>query len=441
MSLVSNISSIWQNIIGTKPPNPLDYYIMKMVGANAIYPDEKEETYLQSYLTNNDVFTVINKITEPASTVPIQQMDANGEEVTNGKMIARILEPNPYQSCSQFIEAALTFYYLFGNSYTAAESLTEGLNANMPARLDQLPPQWMEIKLGTMFNPVAGYSFYPMLAYAGGGIDYAKENVFHWKEFNPDYTYNGGHLKGMSRLRPLLKTITGSQESYNSLVKAFQAQGMWGILTMLDEGDKVKELTKEQRAKLRTQFRADSKRGDLTIANSKVEYTKMGLTIVELEVLKALGTFKGSIADAFNVPPPLLSGSPDRTYENYKVAERALWTNAICPSLDAYLEGLSKFLAPKFKENGNVLKADYSGVEALQVNVGELITWMVAAKSFTKNEIRQAAGYEPLESPGMNEVFDTALLVPVSELGSPPNPVLTESTMKALKLTDYRNAN
>lgn len=427
------LSELWDKITG-KPPNPLDQYLLKLIANAAIYPDATNQTYLNSYTGNPDVFTVINKITEPASTVPIYQYDKNGEYIEGGKMVARLNKPNGYQSRSQFIEAALSFYYMFGNCYTAEETVENSV-IGMPARLDILPPQWMSIVLGTMFNPVNGYSFYPL---GGTKLDYPKEKVFHWKEFNPDYDLTGGHLVGMSRLKPLLKAITGSSEGYNSLVKAFQAQGAWGLLTMLDEEGKPKTLNKEQKSLLKNKFKSDSKRGDLTIVNSDVKYTQMGLTIVDLEVLRSLGLYKGNLCDAFNVPSQLFSGSQDRTYNNYKEAEQALWRNAIQPSLDAYLEGLSNFLAPKFGEEGNVLKADYSEVACLQTNKSEMVAWMISARCFTKNEIREAVGFEMLPDPAMDMIYESAGSMPLSELGLPPDPNLTESVMKRLQLTDYR---
>ena len=432
---MAKLTEIW-DIITRKEPNRFDEYLFKLLASNAIYPDQSMDSYLAAYTDNNDVFTIINKITEPGSGVPIFQYDANGEKVKNGRMISRLNKPNSYQSRSQFIEATLTFYYLFGNCFIAQESLDTGLNAGMPARLDCLPPQWMQIHLGSYFTPVSGYSFYPFASTSA--IAYTPDKMFHWKEFNPDYSSSGGHLRGMSRLQPLLKSVTGSTEAYNSLVKAFQAQGMWGLLTMLDEDGKSKTLNAEQKSELKNKFRRDSKKGDLTILNSKAEYTKMGLTIVELEILKALGMFKGNLADAFNVPNQLLSGSQDRTYNNFKEADRSLWTKAICPSVDALLEGLSGWLAPKFNEDGDVLKADYSGVEALQTDVVAVVTAMVAAQSFTKNEIRIACKHPPLDFPGMDEPMVSIGMTLVSQVGNMPNEVLVESAMKELGLTDYR---
>jgi len=156
------LGEIWERIItGGRPPNPLDNYVMRLLQNRAIYPDDNNETYLQSYTGNPDVFTVINKITEPASTVPIYQYDAKGNIVENGLMLARLNKPNGYQSKDQFIESALTFYLIFGNCYTAEETLEVSVNKG-PARLDVLPPQWMSIVMGTVFDPVKGYQFYPL---------------------------------------------------------------------------------------------------------------------------------------------------------------------------------------------------------------------------------------------------------------------------------------
>jgi len=433
---MGRLTEIWQAAIGKKEPNPLDRYVYQMIGGSAIYPEIKNEFYLNSYTGNNDVFCVINKITEPASAVPIFQYDAKGELVENGRMLARLNNPNGYQSRTQFIEAGLSFYGLFGECFTAYETVELGPNKGIPARLDQLPPQWVQLNIGTYFDPVSSYSFYPLSQM--GKPDYPKEQVFHWKDFNPEYTLTGGHLRGMSRLKPLIKTITGSSEGYNSLVKAFQNQGMWGLLSLLDPDGKQFSMTKEQKSLLKSNFRKDAAKGDMTILNSKGEYIKMGLTIVELDVIKALSVLSGKIYDVYGLPDQLFSGSQTKTYANQKEAERAAWENARKPWLDAYLEGFSKWLAPHFPgEEDHVLRADYSGIDALQANMVEKVQWMVQAQSFSRNDIREACGWERLDVPGMDDILVSAGVVPISEVGL-MDIQTTEDALKALKISDYR---
>ena len=260
-NLFESVQQFWGKLQGKdKMPNPIDQYVMSLFAYNARYPNVNNQWYLDSYTGNSDVFTIINKITEPAATVPIIKYDQNGEMMDKGQMITLLNRPNNYMSRSQFIEAAISYYLVFGESFTAYETVDMGNNAGKPVRLDVLPPQFMQLVLGDVFDPIAGYCFYPM-----GAMEkpYERNQIFHWKEFNPDYKMHGGHLRGQSRLLPLLKTVTGSGEAYNSLVRAFQNQGAWGILTMLDENKDAVQLSREQKSQLKNRFKYDMDNGEL----------------------------------------------------------------------------------------------------------------------------------------------------------------------------------
>jgi phage portal protein BeeE len=278
------------------------------------------------------------------------------------------------------------------------------------------------------------------------GTDYTAEQVMHWREFNPDYDYHGGgHLKGMSRLRPILKSVIGSGSSYDALVAAFQHHGAVGILTLLGEDGKVQKMSKTFLSSIKSQYRKEytgpKKSGSIVITDRDHKWSNFGMTVVEMNIIKAIGVFGGKIYDAYNVPSVLMSGSEDKTYANYKEANKALWANAIKPSTDALLKRLSDWLAPRFKEEGQYLAADYSEVEALQTDKATMIAWMVMAKSFTKNEIREAAGFERLEDPNMDRIYESAGTMPLEELGFMPDQDITEGVLKALRQKDYRIKN
>jgi HK97 family phage portal protein len=444
MGLISNIRDLVSlaRSLRTGQGNALDEVVYKLIGGNAIYPDYKNETYQKGYTDNGSVFTIINKITEPASSVPVFQYDKNDELVPNGRMIQLINEPNPYLSRAEFIEAALTFFLIFGDSYMAFESIDNGINAGLPLRLDVLPPQLIQIVVGTVFDPIAGYKY----ILSGNTIDYSKEQVLHWKEFNPDYTSSGtGHLKGMSRLKPILKSVIASSSAYDAAVASFQHQGAFGILSILGEDGKANQVGSPQLSaieqKYQEKYTGAKNTGKLVVTKWDHKWTNFGMNARELELFKLLGSFKGEIADAYNVPAPLLAGSQDRTFLNYKEAKKALWSDAICPSVDTLYDKLSKFLAPKFKEDDNYLKADYSGVDVLQKDVGAMVAWMITSKSFSKNEIREAAGYEMLPDPAMNKIYESAGSLPLDELGMMPSAPITEEVMKRLKIQDYRSKN
>jgi HK97 family phage portal protein len=221
--------------------------------------------------------------------------------------------------------------------------------------------------------------------------------------------------------------------------------GAFGILTILGEDGTGQGITKEQLSRIKQQYRDDytgaKNTGKIVVTSKDHKWTNFGMTARELQIIQALGSFKGAICDAYNVPAMLLSGSQDRTFNNYGEAKKALWSDAIKPSLDAYLSKLTHWLAPKFKEEGQELRADYSGIDVLQKNKTEMIAWMVNARAFTKNEIREAAGYDQLDLPGMDEVFENAGLMPVSQVGLAPEMAITEDILKRLKIPDYRKPN
>jgi len=421
--------------------NRLDEYVLKQIANIAVYPDWSSDRYIKGYTDNGDVFTVINKITEPASRIPILQFDKNGNEVPNGRMISLLRNPNPYMTQSEYIEAVMTFFLLTGNGMAAYETVEHGMNAGLPIRIDPLPPQWMRMQIGDYYDPIAGWSF----LFSGNVIDYSIDQVMHWKEFNPDYDRNGtGHLMGMSRLKPIFKSIIGSDSAYDALVASFQHLGAFGILTILGPEGSTQEVGKPVLSKIKQQIQEDysgAKNFGKIVATSKDhKWTNFGLTNRELMIIQALGSFGGKVYDAYNVPDILMSGSQSKTYMNFKEGKQALWSDAIMPNLDACLEKHTKWLSLACREEGHYLQADYSGIEVLQKNKTEMVAWMVNAKAFSKNEIREALGYDRSDLPGMDDIFDSAGIMPVGSLGQMPEAELTEDVLKALKIKDYRHA-
>ena len=255
-----------------------------------IYPDNNKNTfYRDSYEGNGDVFSIINKITEPASRVPIIQVDIKTGEEKPGAALKLLNNPNPFMSQNEFLEACMAFYLIFGNSYISADMPEFGLRAGKITRLDVLPPQWMEIIMGTFKEPIKGYRLTE--AYEAE-IDYSFEQVLHWKEFNPHYDIDGTHLYGMSRLRPLIKQVTASQAAYDSMVGAFQNMGAYGVLTILGvkDGDKFidKPQTNSQLQKLisswRKRWTGSEKMGSQAITNKSVEWTPFGMSVHDISI-------------------------------------------------------------------------------------------------------------------------------------------------------------
>ena len=407
---------------------------------SAIYPSTQASYYTDTYTGNSDVFSVISKIVDPASRIPVTQVNKKTLKEQPGRAIELLTNPNPFQSQTEFVEQALTIKEIYGECFIASEKPEFGLNAGKPIRLDGLPPQWIELKIGNFFEPILGYR----LMLGQQEVNYAYSDVMHWKKLNPNFQLSGEHLRGMSPFKPLLKAVAASSFGYDSMVSMFQNMGAYGMLTILgvkeDDGKfSGQPKTKEQLSELENSFRrkmtGSSKAGKIFATNKSVEYTNFGLDAVDMNILNSIVFAGGALYDAYGVPDILKSGSQSKTYLNYQEAQKALWNNTIIPTVEGFYSKFSNWLMPLLGEEDTIFLPDFDDVPALQADKGEMVTWMIRA-GFSLNMIWEALGYESLKLSNMDVPLIGLGLQRIDELGLAPDAVVTEEAMK--KFNDYR---
>lgn len=412
--------------------------IFQSIGSAPLYPDLNNRTYEKSFTDNPDVFSVISKISQPCARVPIYMVDADDNEVTDAKKLAplRLLQnPNPFESQEEFIEKLIVYYEVFGNAYIGGHEPGLGLTPKVPGRLDVLPSPWTYIVSGDFYEPIKGYQLF----LSDRQVDYQLSEVLHWKTVNIDTSNPVQMFYGMSPLKALLKSVTASSSGYDAMVKTFQNMGAYGLLSLLGEsyspdGKNPVDLLNQ---KWQEKYSGTKNNGRLVIASQDHKYTNFGLSLVDMNLLQLLGVTKGTLGDAYGVPGPLLNGSIDRTYQNYRESEKILYIDVIIPTLDAILSKLSTWLMPKYGLEGYKFKADYSVIDCLKADIALIVNAMSTAGVFTKNEIRQAVDFEPIEDPVMDEVWTGISQQPLSSMGMDNN---IDNTLKALKWKDYRYA-
>jgi len=409
--------------------------LFRTMGIAPIYPDVNNKTYEEGYTGNNDVFSIISKISQPISRIPIDLVDKDGTGI-EGPPLDLLHKPNPFQSQSDFIEEMVICYEVFGNAYIAGGSPDNGRNAGIPIRLDILPPTWTEKVAGDAFNPVQGYHF----IISDRVIDYKPEEVLHWRTTNIDYDHHGRWMYGMSPLKPLLKTMTTSTSGYDSLVYSFQNMGAYGILSMLGESFDGKSQAEAVQKKFKEKYTGNSKRGSLVITNQDHKWTNFGLSPVDMDILSSINVAKQAMAEVYGVPTVLMAGTKDKTYANYIEGERILYIDTIIPTMDALLQRLSDWLLPKYGDTykGCKFKADYSVIDVLSKNIAVIVDSMAKAGVFTKNEIREACDYEVIEDPLMDEVWVAIGQQPLSSVTTMPDVAVADNVLKSLGLSDYR---
>jgi len=432
--------AFWDNVTKLFGRSQLLDVVIQNNANSAIYPDTKAQYYTTTYTGNNDVFSVISKITGPASRIPVIQVDKKTLKEKPGEAIKLLTNPNPFQSQTEFINQALTLFKIYGECFIASEKPEFGLRAGKPVRLDNLPPQWIDLKIGTFFEPIIGFE----LMLGANQVYYPFADVMHWKELNPDFQMAGDHLRGMSPLKPLLKAVAASSSGYDSMVASFQNQGAYGLLTILgvkekdgsySQGPKTPEQLSQLENSFRRKMTGSANRGKIFATNKSVEWTPFGFDPKEMEVLNSIVFSGGAIYDAYGVPDILKSGSQSKTYMNFQEAQKALWNNTIIPTVEGFYSKLSNWLMPLLGEEDTMFMPDFDNVPALQADKKESVQWMVQA-GLTANEIREALGYDTLNLPNMDVPLISMGLQRIDEIGLMPEN--TETAIKEFK--DYRYA-
>jgi HK97 family phage portal protein len=432
--------TFWDNVNKLFGRSQLFDLVITNNANSAIYPDTKAKYFTETYTQNNDVYSVIQKIVGPASRVPVFQVNKKTLKEQPGKALELLSKPNPFQSQTEFVQQALTTYEIYGECFVASEKPEFGLRAGKPVRLDSLPPQWVELKIGSFFEPIVGYE----LMLGANTVSYPFADVMQWKMLNPDFQLAGDHLRGMSPLKPLLKAVAASSSGYDSMVAMFQNMGAYGLLTILgvkEEDGKYSNSPKtaEQLSQLEATFRrkltGTSKMGKIFATNKSVEWTPFGMSAVDMNILNSIVFSGGALYDAYGVPDILKSGSQSKTYLNYQEAQKALWNNVIVPTTDGFYSKLSNWLMPLLGEEDTIFLPNYDDIPALQEDKAKSVEWMVRA-GLTGNEIRLALGYDELPIENMNVPMVAMGLQRVDEVGVMPDIDMTEEAMKGLP--DYR---
>jgi hypothetical protein len=298
-------------------------------GIAPISIDDNSDAYIrQGYQYNPDVYSIVNAITRMASAVPPQVMIVKDEKsarqyyrlkhgwkngVENGfldraeklrkkafeeapdndPLTQLIAQPNPMQSWSEFVENSMGFMEITGNSYTHGVELSDGRIGEMWV----MPSQYTQIIADKSSETIV--TGYTLMLY-GYQQSIPPETVMHVKYWNPDYSFAGSHLYGMSPLMSARRSIRTSNDSLDSLSKALQNNGAAGML-FPDHPD-ISQLTPDQVDSLQRFFDNNKKGAEnykaALVTSAKMGWQSFGMSPVDLEIID---TKKMSMRDLCNI--------------------------------------------------------------------------------------------------------------------------------------------
>jgi len=320
----------------------------------------------QGYESNVDVYSVIKKIVDVTNSVPyvIEKQTADGwEEVLDTELHELMENPNKGKGYTwQDIEEQLLTYLLAnGNGYLLGET---GLFGNKFAEVDVLPSPFVCATTGNdFFLPNAKYQFELNTTKRV----YDSEEIEHIKLFNPAYTSVQESFDGLSIIQVASRAVQVGNDRWDADAALLQNRGAVGLIT--DKSNRPMTNTEAQamQDKWNTDTGGSHNFGKIKVTNADLNYIQMAMSSTDLQLVEKGVINLRAICNVFGLDSSLFNDPANKTFNNRKEAEKALYTNAIIPIAEKIEAKHNQYLVKNiFPEGGYRLRRDFSSVEALQ---------------------------------------------------------------------------
>ncbi len=418
-------------------------FIYDVLGKNQITNSQYNDDFIdKGYKYNPTIYSLIQLISKSAITVPFkiyQKLDEsavkeykgllsnglNEESVFKSKLmrkhifeevehsaLGKLLErPNPAQSFSVFLQELISFGKLTGNRFVYGISPENGENKGIYSQIYNLPAHLIEIKSDGIFKPVSKYT----MTYNKNKYELSAEEVLHIADFNPDYQGDGTHLYGQSPIEAGMRVLTTANEAVETNLKFLHNQSARGMLTP-DDDQLTPTQAQQLKDALRRNYQGSKSANDIMITGKKFSWTNFGLSTSDLQLLESYNATIKDLCNLYGVPVQLLNNTESTTYDNYRIARKVLFTNAIIPELNKIRDEFNRWLVPMYGED-LYFDFDYSAIPELMPEQQQLIDNLSKSYWLTTNEKREASGYGVDEDNHiMNEYLIPNQFVPISDL-------------------------
>ena len=401
---------------------PQQAVIVNMQGAQATWMDQDGRTLAdEGYQRNAPTFRCINLISKSLANIEIQAFIGD-EEVPDHDIIKLLLRPNPLEGGTSFFYSVSAYNRIIGNSFV--EAIRDG--GGTPRELRVWTPYEMKVlRRSDTYLPV-GYQWKDGKVTRMWDVDFVtgESDILHWKTFNPF-----SQIWGMS---PMLAAAY-SIDQYNSSSEWNQALLQNGASPdgmLVSKG----KLTDAQYDKLRKELEdvlAGPKNAKRPfIADGDLKWEQIALTPKEMDWLNGRISNATDVAMVYGVPTQLLGLKGAQTFANFEQARLSLYQDTVIPLTEDLISEFNNWLVPMYKTEGLHLRLNKKRIPALQEVESKTMLTVDQITFLTINEKRKAAGFEPIDVEGADDIWLPSGLLPLGfEL---PSEATEEEAVKAL---------
>jgi HK97 family phage portal protein len=417
----------------------------KGIGAPPIYPDWTTTAATNAYINIDQVFSVVNKIAETTSLIPLyvyyqkdekamrklltisnrqfystkgifdimlMQMKALEDAPETDPVLKLLNHPNPQQSQQEFFLANFCYYLLCGECFIYKFRGTNGANTGRVTELHVLAPSNIILHVSKEYpQAVTGYDFV-----MGSETIYKNipvNDIIHIKKFNPDSTLgydfraNYSRWRGLSPLVPAKKLLTRLTSADDAAVSQLQNGGLPGIVfdKTLGNEDVSQESLDLMRQHFFSYIRKPENKGAPFFSAGEKGYVQLGLKLADMEVSALQNIDFKRLCNIYKISTILFNSEVAATESNVKEMVKQMYTNVCLPLAYTFRD---KFNSELVSENwGDKRKrfvdADISGITELQDDYQQLANVISALPiTPTGNEMRELFKWDRIENPMMD---------------------------------------
>jgi HK97 family phage portal protein len=393
---------------------------MVINATTSIYPTWQTIQNIDTYVTVDDVYSIISLLSDTAARIPMYGYEIVDEPAMKSykKMGADSLQGKYYRRKAlqdlprndkfvEFIDSIsyadrIKYYsqlYINGELFLYKEMIELGPNAGK-IYLHSLNSQNVTVIISEAFpQRVIGYKYFDM------GFDgtFTPDEIIHIKYYNPTIV-NGLQWRGLSPLQVLNKRITRLNAGMNASVSQMQNGGVPGIVYEKDA--MAIETLGQRKNDFASYLRNSSNKGAPYFAAGEMGYLPLGLSLADMDVNTLQGIDFTKLCNAYKLPEILLNNQDSSTFNNVSTAEKMLYTNSILPNIYLFRDALISSIIPMFNDRiRRTVEIDLSNIPALQQDMKTQAEALDRMWWITPNEKRDIMDFEELADPLMDQIL------------------------------------
>lgn len=326
----------------------------------------------EGYVTNNHVYSIINRIAEDAANIPviIENKLSNGdiEIITEGDFYNFVHGPNQDNNYKSFTYQSIVYQLATGNEVQYG---VQGVGSAHFSERWNLAPQYITPKVNkTIVGPRATSYKYN---YSGTDYPLTIEEVMHLRKFNPDPASENA-VMGLSPLQAAYRVLAASNEIITADASLIKNKGAIGLLTAKGGKDGRPVSTEEAKAAdkaLKSRIGGGGNYGSIKTTTGAFDFIKFAMSPQDLQILESGVVKLRDLCSIYGVSSRIFNDPNGATFNNTKEDNKKYYQNGVLPPLENDIDHFNSFFVPGWnaRDNANyIVRLDKSSIEALQAD-------------------------------------------------------------------------